>query len=75
MKTEGKLMSTNNRNIENEGDFEKDKNISGRPQGTNTGPVAGVPITHAERTSPAVKETAAALKKAKEALTTMTMRT
>ncbi|GAA4424833.1 hypothetical protein GCM10023188_05100 [Pontibacter saemangeumensis] len=34
-------MSTNNRNIENEGDFEKDKNISGRPQGTNTGPVAG----------------------------------
>ena len=34
-------MSTNNRNIENEGDFEQDKNVSGRPQGTNTGPVAG----------------------------------
>ena len=34
-------MSTNNRNIENEGDFEQDKHISGRPQGTNTGPVAG----------------------------------
>ncbi|MFD1185714.1 hypothetical protein [Pontibacter rugosus] len=34
-------MSSNNRNIENEGDFEKDKNLSGRPQGTNTGPVAG----------------------------------
>lgn len=34
-------MSTNNRNIENEGDFEKDKNVSGRPMGTNTGPVAG----------------------------------
>ncbi|GAB3202424.1 hypothetical protein ABID22_003875 [Pontibacter aydingkolensis] len=34
-------MSTNNRNIQNEGDFEKDKNVSGRPQGTNTGPVAG----------------------------------
>ncbi|MBF9252560.1 hypothetical protein I2I11_04575 [Pontibacter sp. 172403-2] len=34
-------MSTNNRNIENEGNFDQDKNVSGRPQGTNTGPVAG----------------------------------
>ena len=34
-------MSTNDRNIENKGDFDKDKNLSGRPQGTNTGPVAG----------------------------------
>lgn len=34
-------MSSNNRNIENEGDFDKDKNVSGRPQGTDTGPVAG----------------------------------
>ena len=34
-------MSTNNRNIENEGDFDQNKNVSGRPQGTNTGPVAG----------------------------------
>lgn len=34
-------MSSNNRNIENEGDFNQDKNVSGRPQGTNTGPVAG----------------------------------
>ena len=34
-------MSTNNRNIQNQGDFEQDKNVSGRPQGTNTGPVAG----------------------------------
>ena len=34
-------MSTNNRNIENQGNFDEDKNVSGRPQGTNTGPVAG----------------------------------
>lgn len=34
-------MSSNNRNIENEGDSNQDKNVSGRPQGTNTGPVAG----------------------------------
>jgi hypothetical protein len=34
-------MSSNNRNIENEGDFDKNKNVSGRPQGTDTGPVAG----------------------------------
>ena len=34
-------MSSNNRNIENQGDFNQDKNVSGRPQGTNTGPVAG----------------------------------
>jgi hypothetical protein len=34
-------MSSNNRNIENEGDFEQNKNVSGRPQGTDTGPVAG----------------------------------
>ena len=34
-------MSTNNRNIENEGNFDQNKNVSGRPQGTNTGPVAG----------------------------------
>lgn len=34
-------MSTNNRNIQNQGDFNQDKNVSGRPQGTNKGPVAG----------------------------------
>ncbi|WP_242917752.1 hypothetical protein [Pontibacter liquoris] len=34
-------MSTNNRNIENEGNFDENKNVSGRPQGTNSGPVAG----------------------------------
>ena len=34
-------MSSNNRNIENEGDFDQNKNVSGRPQGTDTGPVAG----------------------------------
>ncbi|MBC5991977.1 hypothetical protein [Pontibacter cellulosilyticus] len=34
-------MSTNNRNIENKGDFNQDKNVSGRPEGTDRGPIAG----------------------------------
>lgn len=60
-------MSTNKRNIENEGDFNKDKNVSGRPQGTNKGPVAGGADNTRGENKPSWQGNSSGAKKGKDA--------